>query len=260
MKKTLITLLALTGIAGAATVTLDDATAWMGHFNDGNWYSSGITQTTNSDGDWIFNADTGIKFAETGNYQTGTNAETGEATYADYTVTSVAITLDFSKITLPTVNPVTKDDGTTAVGGTSLLVLECSTDIGLGYSSNGKLTGIWGSNYAYYESATLSGMTGEHTFVFSFSNNGTRIYSDNQNTFWSKPGLKGNVSDCTTITLEDWAVDGLRSIAIWSGTHAYDDKAMAGSMIAVSQMIPEPATATLSLLALAGLAARRRRR
>lgn len=34
MKKTLITLLALTEIAGAATVTLDDATAWMGHFID----------------------------------------------------------------------------------------------------------------------------------------------------------------------------------------------------------------------------------
>ncbi len=233
MKKTIIALLALAGVAAAATVSVEDSSAALRN-NDGDYALKGMTYTLEDDGDLLFTANEGISFAQ----QIG-----------NYTTTTVAITLDFSKITLPT-------------EASPLLTLGASTNIGLGYSG-GKLTGIWDDNYAYYSTATLTGKTDSQTFVYTVSTNGTRVYHNDSATYWSSTGLKGAVGSVNSMTLADWAVEGLESITVWSGTNAYTDTALASSAFAANNKslgVPEPATATLSLLALAGLAVRRRRK
>lgn len=63
-----------------------------------------------------------------------------------------------------------------------------------------------------------------------------------------------NIYDnCTVIELRPFSGDPISNISAWEGVVTAAD-------IASSSSIPEPATATLSLLALAGLAARRRRK
>ena len=149
-----------------------------------------------------------------------------------------------------------------------MLTLNGSTNItGLGVNAAGNMTGTWTNNAAYLTSeASLVGTT-ERSFVYVLGTGngtqqagGTQIYADNADTVWSSSGLKGDLGNISTMTLESWAVDALVSMVVWSGTEAYGNKEIAAQAFAANQSLPEPTTATLSLLALAGLAARRRRR
>ena len=245
MKKTLIALMALAGLAGAETASLtqENASGWVVATGSGtsNWTMDGLTVSTDTEGDIIFTGDIATRVSLTNTR----------------TVTVIAFTLDLSKISTPT--------------GTAAQVLTLtggSHTTGVGINASGNLTGTWDSNYTYYDSgASLLG-TNQQSFVYVLGTGdgtqaagGTQIYT-NSDTVWSKSGLKGDIGDITTLKMESWIAEGLVSMTVWSGQEAYSNKDLVASAFNANAnlIIPEPTTATLSLLALAGLAARRRRR
>ena len=75
----------------------------------------------------------------------------------------------------------------------------------------------------------------------------------------------GNATVATNVTFD--GIDGIRlnkngrvtEAFVYTGTWSSDDLVNVTSNVLTSKVVPEPATATLSLLALAGLCARRRR-
>lgn len=155
------------------------------------------------------------------------------------TVCTVVITLDFAKL---------------ATASTPLITLNGNGNItGLGLTNDRKLTGMWTNNSAYFTVADELGNSGIHTVTFSFSNDGTTIYVDGA-IAGKNSGLRGDLDNIGTITLSAAAVGAMQSLQVYDKA-AYDDSAFGKSTMA---LIPEPTTATLSLLALAGLAARRR--
>ena len=245
MKKTIITLLALAGVAAAAeTLTAENATGWVYATGDSytDWGLGSLSVSANGDGDLTFTGDIATTITPAGATK-------------QRTVTVIALTLDLAKLDLPEAT-------------SRMLTLNGSGNItGLGVNAEGNMTGTWTNNAAYLTSgASLVGTT-ERSFVYVLgtgngtqSAGGTQIYADNADTVWSSSGLKGDLGNISTMTLESWAVDALVSMVVWSGAEAYGNKEIAAQAFAANQSLPEPTTATLSLLALAGLAARRRRK
>ena len=172
------------------------------------------------------------------------------------TITSIAFTLDLSMLTLPT-----SDSVMITIDGSK-------ADTGVGVNSTGALTGTWNDSKYYTSGASVSG-TGEVTFVYTLGQGGTRIYEGDVDTFWSSGGLRGDIGTINSLTVESWVLPALKNMTIWSTTDLYIEvkdatnanyaanRELVGTVFTT---IPEPTTATLSLLALAGLAARRRRR
>ena len=244
MKKTIITLLALAGVAAAAeTLTAENATGWVYATGDSytDWGLGSLSVSANAEGDLTFTGDIATAINPAGTKQR--------------TVTVIALTLDLAKLDLP-------EDTS------RMLTLNGSGNItGLGVNAAGNMTGTWTNNAAYLTSgASLVGTT-ERSFVYVLGTGdgtqaagGTQIYADNADTVWSSSGLKGDLGNISTMTLESWAADALVSMVVWSGTEAYGNKELAAQAFAANQSLPEPTTATLSLLALASLAARRRRK
>ncbi len=238
MKKTLITLLALGGFSHGLTLTQGDITGYV--LNDAESYTNWTTDfdiTLQTNGDMVF-SDRPISSLVTGS--DGTTR----------TVTTVAITLDASKLTTPTsTSPLLTLDGSGA-------------DIGIGLNSDRKATTMWIAdsatpNYAYFTVNNVLASTGTITLTMSFTNDGTTLYTpDGYN---SDSRLKGALGSITSMTLSSYAVDALEAITVYAGTGNLRDTAVYNSSVSLNASIPEPTTATLSLLALAGLCARRRR-
>lgn len=250
MKKTLITLLALAGVAAAAeTLTAENATGWVYATGDSytDWGLGSLSVSANAEGDLTFTGDIATAILPAGGAK-------------QRTVTVIALTLDLAKLDLPEAT-------------SRMLTLNGSDSggniTGLGVNAEGNMTGTWTNNAAYLTSgASLVGTT-ERSFVYVLGTGngtqaagGTQIYADSASdaSVWSSSGLKGDLGNISTMTLESWAVDALVSMVVWSGTEAYGNKELAAQAFAANQSLPEPTTATLSLLALAGLAARRRRK
>ena len=252
MKKTLITLLAISGLAMGATVTQEQSTAYLNAGTAGTavenwtqaWYNTPITLTKNDNGSVTLTGDFWKK----------------EGSYSTF---ALAITLDGSKLTLPTegAESLVKYDGSIA-------------DTGLGLTSAGKITGTWvhgnTTNYAYLTANSTLATDKLTTVVLTFNTHGTAIYlapegNYTNGTFWSNSGLRGDIGTCNGITLSATAVAAMVNMTTWSGsdvivTRGDNEFARAAVGITNGFIIPEPATATLSLLALAGLAVRRRRK
>ena len=236
MKKTLITLLALGGFSHGLTLTQGDITGYV--LNDAESYTNWTTDfdiTLQTNGDMVF-SNRPISSLVTG----------GDGTAR--TVTTVAITLDASKLTTPTsTSPLLTLDGSGA-------------DIGIGLNSDRKATTMWiqdSANYAYFTVNNVLASTGTITLTMSFTNDGTTLYTPG--VFDTHSGLKGAIGSITSMTLSSYAVDALKSITVYAGTGNLRDTAVYDSSAALNASIPEPTTATLGLLALAGLCARRRR-
>lgn len=93
--------------------------------------------------------------------------------------------------------------------------------------------------------------------VFGLNSNGTWTYYNSANVTVNGDGYATLNADATAIELEDGK---LYTIAEIRGVKGASVKGLGFSATAITETVPEPATATLSLLALAGLAARRRRK
>lgn len=246
-------MLAMAGMALAADgtgLTLENATGWVSTKGDSyaDWTVSELELSKNDSGDLVISGDIAEQLALGGSTRS---------------VTVIAFTLDLSKLNIPT-----NAEGTAYEAGRVFTLLNGTTEqTGLGVNANGVLTGTWTTNMAYYTSAASLVGTGESSFVYVLGTGngtqaagGTAIYAGDENTVWSNNGLKGNIGNVSTMTMESWVADALVSMVVWSGAEAYNNKALVADAFAVNQSIPEPTTATLSLLALAGLAARRRRK
>lgn len=232
MKKTLITLLALGGFSHGLTLTQDDITGYV--LTDAESYTNWTTDfdiTLKTNGDMVFS-----------NRPIASRVEGGR------TVTTVAITLDASKLTTPTAtSPLLTLDGSGA-------------DIGIGLNSDRKATTMWiqaNPNYAYFTVNQVLASTGTITLTMSFTNDGTSLYTPTG--YDTHSGLKGDIGSITSMTLSAYAVDALEAITVYAGKGNIRDTAVYDSAAELNASIPEPTTATLSLLALAGLCARRRR-
>ena len=246
MKKTIVTLMALASCASALELTTDNLTGYAvtneGWTTVNDWTVSGLTTTQQENGSVLLTGDI--------------------AALLTRTTTTVAITLDLSKLELP--EAVAGTDGSTTVGYANFVTLQGSTAIGMSLSSEGKVSTIWGDNLHYFTVNQVLGTTGTVTLTFSCTNDGTTLYVGAAKD--SHSNLRGNVGTISQLTLSAEAVAAMQSISVYSGTGSLRDDQFASSAAAInaqlplSPIVPEPATATLSLLALAGLAARRRRK
>ena len=234
MKKTFITLLALAGVASAATTQVWD-----------------LSQSVTS-GDFLYDASTGLFTDNTDVEGTVLNGADGSSKIQ----TNISFTLNLTKAM-----EVTSD--------TLLLNMDMSGDIGLTLTASG-LSGAWQGNswgdaISYNtllaDSDVFADIEGNKyitlTFVETYGS-GVQVWS-NTTKHIDYSGLKssGNTS-LASIYVNSGYIEALQFETEWKGDAivntnvAFNAEAM--------QVIPEPATATLSLLALAGLAARRRRK
>ena len=236
MKKTFITLLALAGVASAATTQVWD-----------------LSQSVTS-GDFLYDASTGL-FTDNAEVEgTVLNSVNG----ASQIQTNITFTLNLTAAQAVT-------------GNTNLLNMDMGGDIGLALTTTG-LNCTWqGGTSDSRGSVTFSTLLADSgvfadiegnkyitlTFVETYGS-GVQVWS-NTTKLIDDSGLKssGNTS-LSSIYVNRGYVEALQFETEWKGADivktnvAFNAEAM--------QVIPEPATATLSLLALAGLAARRRRK
>ena len=260
MKKTLITLLALAGVAAAA-----DSITTLASVSDYTISSSSFVSFSDENSDWYA-------------FNNQINAATGF---------TLQITLtDWAPANGPLFYLSTGTTATTALYDTSL--------VSVGYSANGN--GISGNNTGWYGAALFSGtgtmktdtqsggaVTYAYTSMerdelpshaksssldatlFITSNGGTvTLYEVDNDSVLTKICSTTNLSEgvANSIVFAEWARangshttnDNRATIGITAYKGALTETQM------TSLIVPEPTTATLSLLALAGLAARRRRK
>ncbi|MBQ9830447.1 MAG: PEP-CTERM sorting domain-containing protein [Akkermansia sp.] len=224
MKKTLITLMALAGVAVANTATLtlpgNDDFTWIAGSN-----ANGIG--TGASADIVQQLATAITSTNIGNTDlVGWFGGTGQAYGSGHYGSDISIisSTSFSFKSRPELSGEYVALGVALENAADAITLSFTTNNQLGYS-------LWS-----YDGTTVTELIG-NTFV----------------------GGAGDVS----VTYDAAFVEPTQLFVVWTANHpsgnAGDGQTVEVSNIGISY-IPEPATATLSLLALAGLAARRRRK
>lgn len=172
---------------------------------------------------------------------------------------TVTMMLDTSKMVLPTAS------GSIA----TIFSTGGATQWGLGVRSSGKLCWMWGgsawgSDIDYTlptnGSLILSMVTGRINGV-SDSAEGARIYIGGTDVFFDASGLKSNTNaNSLSIGANNAGSNALALAVQQLYVHNTSlSKAEIGALMAEMELVPEPATATLSLLGLACMALRRRR-
>lgn len=247
MKKTIVALMALAGVASADTYNLlsnaDDWACTLGRDGRGNWVVTGEGSLTLTNCNWG-QSSAAYDFAEsiTGSWDLSASVNRTDGN-AVFTITLVgsnkAITIG------------TKEYGSgTAFYGTSdsldaraYSFKESWDRDGVMVSGTSLVEGAFNTN----KTATISASTvldADENVVLTLSIGGTAV---------TTPGV-ATINLGKDFALEGIVVcgDGANSTANWNVTSL--------SVTTNTPSIPEPATATLSLLALAGLAARRRRK
>lgn len=227
MKKTIITLLALAGVAAAESLTLTTGIKYDGVLYDG-YTNPGITGLDYVYGNWPGSVDNSLAFS----------IEIDQLFNADKIGTTDIITLNSLTVRV--------HDGGWAIGGNRSVTLAVKGQE---------------ATYSYTEAMTASG-----GFLTLSGINWEGLTKDTMLTFTIS---SSSGEDCTV------ALAGSQN-GVWSGVTAFDttqwghkgtgytdvetNAAPLVSLGITTAPIPEPTTATLSLLALAGLAARRRRK
>lgn len=234
MKKTFITLLALAGAASAATTQVWD-----------------LSQSVTS-GDFLYDASTGLFTDNSAVDGTVLNGVDGSSKIQ----TNISFTLNLTKAM-----EVTSD--------TLLLNMDTGGDIGLALTTSG-LSGAWqGSSWGdaisydtlLADSGVFADIEGNKyitlTFVETYGS-GVQVWSNTTKHINYSDLKSSSNTSLASIYVNSGYVEALQFETEWKGDNivntnvAFNAEAM--------QVIPEPATATLSLLTLAGLAARRRRK
>ena len=250
MKKTLITLLALTGVAAADTVTIAPLTSsegWtVGHQNDG--------KTT----DAVLDTTAATLTLTSGNWSRGY----GVYTLADaitltneadrLTVSFTINTTDLNSLVTGTLvgsdKAITLGHGSYSDEGKKGIQSGISTDTtGVFYNMQGSKTGgvfvtpdkttvdgTFTANTPLTLTTTIEWDTEKSLFVASLSYGSTSLSSYDLGTSYTLDKLVFSLDGASTQTVSGVSIS--------------------------ANIVPEPTTATLSLLALAGLAARRRRK
>ena len=127
--------------------------------------------------------------------------------------------------------------------------------------NNNNLSGYESLKAAKFDLTSIQALSVVLTIEHSGSGNGTAygyVYvldNDNEVTKYSGYRTGSNVNT-TNITLLEYDESITGSLKVYNGTMSLDEAEKLGMSLIT---VPEPTTATLSLLALAGLAARRRR-
>ena len=266
MKKTLITLMAMAGVASAEySITTDDTFytnpnawvyVWTGAGAEGNW---------NDGSNWVI--------------YTGKNDDTAE-TQADYKPVNAdpaIIGYTFSYVDGKQV--LTANDTAITVNTVSWMGNNNRFYIGHNVTLQGKSNGFSGGQTVTFNFGDFGGtsvismgdfwmqgnatvnFTGEVTMTgndFSYTLFTATNMAQNSG-IWNASGVsvidaKGNILTYTTDE------DKIGTAGYYWLESTYAGQGTANSVMLVAKAIPEPTTATLSLLALAGLAARRRRR
>lgn len=239
MKKTIVALMALAGVAMAGTPV---------------WHL-GSSATT---GDYLYNAETGLFTDNSEIDGTVLNSVNG----ANQIQTNISFVLNLTRA-----QALTED--------TLLLNMDMGGDIGLCLTTAG-LRGAWGGSAwgdtVSYETLladdnVFTAVNGDTCITLTFAQSygsGVQVWN-NDSTIWTGGGLKasGNTSLSSIYVDADYIgclqfTPEMKGDAIVETNAAFD--ATVKKMIAAAPSVPEPTTATLSLLALAGLAARRRRK
>ena len=231
MKKTLITLLALAGAAAAADITLpgsDDYT-WVAGSN-----ASGIG--TGASADIVQKLATAITASDIGNTDTvgwfgGTGQAYDAAAYgSDINIISSS---SFSFTCRPALSGEYVALGVSLEETASAITLTFKNDKKAGYS-------LWSYDATTSTATELIATTGLTTAdTVEATYNTADVNPSTLFVVWTANPSTGNAGGGAKVTISDIALSYTAALA--------------------APAVPEPATATLSLLALAGLAARRRR-
>lgn len=236
MKKTIVTLLALSGVTLATEFTADTA--------------SGILYR-NTEGDFVTTA--GVEYDST------THVLTFDDTFAiesenNRILYTLGIVVDMSKVGTLTSNSKVVTTGT-------------GTAMGIGMTTEGKVATVWDNNVPWNNNTTSAITSTELvTLVHSTSGSGSTYMIEGQqfsgdNVGWSWYNLKGSQGGLNSFVINGALESAIVAVGVWKTSATYGGDAVELAAISNTlKTIPEPATATLSLLALAGLAARRRRR
>ena len=257
MKKTLITLLALAGVAAAVDTTLTDAVYTS---TDGAAITTATTGDKAISGDFALtmtlNADA-LK-AIMGNTSTGTTRPT--YFYVDVTLNGAYITLANALNNTGFVGMAQGNLNSYALDGTgdpSRFPLTGDNPDDALETNNFASSSVTGNLTSKLDSLTSAAITFSHDdktssslyVTLNFSDGSTsEIYGTTTSLKWSS-----GIGTLESININD---DYVEDTYLFRGTVAKDN----AFALNAAALVPEPTTATLSLLALAGLAARRRRR
>ena len=132
-----------------------------------------------------------------------------------------------------------------------------STSWGVGLNTDRTLQGLW-NNGAYSGGPTTTTLGTEGTLTISVvtGESGPRIYLGDASTYYTASGLKfGNV-DITQLLINAGMADAIEQLYVHDSALSQEQ---IGQLMAEIANVPEPATASLSLLGLAALMMRRRR-
>lgn len=238
MKKTIIALLALAGVATAANTQVWDFT------------------TDVTTGAYLFDADTGLFKDNTAVEGTVLNETNG----SNQIQTNISFTLNLT-------------EAMTVETNTKLLEMDMAGDVGLALTTTGISTTWDGAINADRKSVSYEtllsdvgvfvGLGGDKyitlTMVQTYGS-GIQLYSSTTKHI-DDGGLRASGNTALTSVYVDSAyVAGVQFSPGWTDDAGFKSKNAAFASVAKEKLIPEPTTATLSLLALAGLVARRRRK
>lgn len=265
MKKTLIAIMALSGIVAGATV--DDALFGISDFK-------GATSTIdiNNTGETLTLTDSTTKegYLEISgaNFSHNTYKDNGQGKRAYITLTFV---IDLAKLTTPTADTPFFLDNVESNTNTA------TSGWGTVLTTDRKFKGAWdGVSWNNSDNYTTTALGNTGTAVLTFNTGwdgvtGTSDHADPEGTgsyCYSQVYLNGvqisqtdkgkglaHGSTVNTIFINEAFVDAIEEMYVHNSmVHGNEATSLYNSVI------PEPTTATLSLLALAGLAARRRRK
>ncbi len=243
MKKTIIALMALAGVAMADTTLLDvDFTALTGNTNDN--LPAGWTA-----GQWNGNGNTPY-------YNFGTNgAVVGQPWKQNYLTTE----LDIDSMAECTIDLTLYNSGEDTGNMFFLSSDTYSVVIGNSYNSNseiyvGTLSEAVGRDYVCFQNNTKINPT-----VLDNST-GLNVSGDIAYTLTMKDGNMTIAATLSNGSTWSTTITGMEDVTFTKIGFLNDGAPGTSGVKDITITVPEPTTATLSLLALAGLAARRRRK
>lgn len=274
MKKTFITLLALAGVAGAASVDCTNYAQLGLNENLVGAYNFTTSSTTLGNlGVSGFTVSDGVAVLDGTTKPSGTNLGIGSATDKSWTLTFDLVTLANNNDWDNVLVLYSADGGDSSVGNqgykySMTLGLDNQNEFRVSSSNGGEATFNGGAAVTLYSGVYDSDKSGENVNYASgqtitLVQNGTAktltLYVNgeqkSQVTDWQAASIWGvrfgSGFDTGWGDRDPLNAGSIDNVAFWS-------TALSSAQVK-SLIVPEPATATLSLLALAGLCARRRR-